>query len=337
MKHHLNTLFVTRQGSSLSKDGECVELRHEGAILGKIPIHTLDSLICFGGVSLSPYLLDHCAKNGVTVSWFSEYGRFMASMHGPTTGNVLLRRAQYRQADSEEGSVALARSFILGKISNCRTVLLRHNRQSPDPGLDQATSALSSCLSRLKIPQELEVLRGIEGEAAHIYFGVFDKLLSSTELRFEKRSRRPPRNEVNCLLSFFYTLLCHDMRSALEGVGLDPAVGFLHRDRPGRPSLALDMMEEFRPYMADRLTLTLLNRKQIQKQDFTRTESGAVLLKENPRRELLALWQERKQEKIEHPFLKESMSVGFLWHMQARLLARYLRGDLDGYPPFVMR
>jgi CRISPR-associated protein Cas1 len=178
---------------------------------------------------------------------------------------------------------------------------------------------------------------GIEGDAARAYFGVFDALIKVPDMAFVERSRRPPRNEINCLLSFLYTLLAHDIRSALEGVGLDPAVGFLHRERPGRASLALDMMEEFRPYMADRLALTLINRKQICKKDFTYSESGAVLLKEKARKEILMCWQERKQEEIEHPFLNEKMTVGLLWHMQARLLARYIRGDMDAYPPFTIR
>jgi len=315
-------------------------LRLDGKTLGKIPLHTLQSIVCFGHVSCSQYLLEHCAERGVSVTWFTEYGSFMASMHGPTTGNVLLRRAQYRLADSPEASAELARFFIVGKIANCRTVLLRQARTSDEPSLGEAADKLGRILKRLSQPHDLETLRGMEGDAAHLYFEAFPFLVKAEfrdSMRFEGRSRKPPLDEVNCLLSFFYSLLANDIRSALEGVGLDPAVGFLHRERPGRPSLALDMMEEFRPYLADRLALTLINRQQITAADFVRTEVGGVVLKEKARKEVLTAWQERKREEVEHPFLKEKMTVGMLCHMQSRLLTRYIRGDMDAYPPFAMR
>lgn len=235
-------------------------------------------------------LLGHCARNGVAVSWLTENGRFMASMHGPTTGNVLLRREQYRKTDSTEGAVPLARAFITGKIVNCRTVLRRAAREHPenhaDGGLARVCESLTSCLQRLPQARSLEEIRGLEGEAAGMYFSVFDRLVSvkAKGIHFAGRSRRPPLDEINCLLSFLYTLLAADLRGAIESVGLDPAVGFLHRDRPGRPSLALDMMEEFRPVLADRLALTLVNRGQIRAKDFEQTASGAVLLKEKPAR-----------------------------------------------------
>ncbi|WP_298068010.1 type I-C CRISPR-associated endonuclease Cas1c [uncultured Mailhella sp.] len=341
MKRYLNTLFVTTQNTWLSKEGECVELRLEGELLGKIPLHTLQSIACFGHISCSQYLLEHCAKIGVTVTWFTEFGRFMAAMYGPTTGNILLRRAQYRISDSLQKSAELARFFTIGKIANCRTLLLRQARILENSAINQASETLRHCLERLKKEGELDVVRGIEGEAAHSYFSVFDCFIRREAheegLSFSVRSKRPPLNEVNCLLSFFYTLLTHDIRAALEGVGLDPAAGFLHRDRPGRPSLALDMMEEFRPYLADRLTVTLINRQQIRKSDFIRMETGAVILKEKSRKEVLAIWQERKREEIEHPFLHERMMVGQLFHIQAQLLARYIRGELDAYPPFSIR
>lgn len=340
MKRHLNTLFVTTQDTWLAKDGECVELRLDGKPLGKIPLHTLQSIVCFGRVSCSQYLLEHCARLGVSVTWLTENGRFMAAMRGPTTGNVLLRRAQYRLADSPEASARLARFFIIGKVANCRTVLLRQARNAAESGLGEAAEKLGGILRRLSHPHDLETVRGMEGDAAHGYFGAFPLLVKREyreEMRFAGRSRKPPRDEVNCLLSFFYTLLANDVRSALEAVGLDPGVGFLHRERPGRPSLALDLMEEFRPYLADRLSLTLINRRQITGADFLRTEVGGVVLKDRARREVLVAWQERKREEVEHPFLKERMSVGMLCHMQARLLARYIRGDMDAYPPFAMR
>lgn len=340
MKRHLNTLFVTTQDTWLSKEGECVELRYDGKTLGKIPLHTLQSIACFGHTSCSQYLLEHCAALGVTVTWFTEYGRFMAAMHGPPTGNVLLRRAQYRLADSPEASAELARFFIVGKVANCRTVLLRQARNSEESALRETAEKLGRILKRLALPNDLDTLRGMEGDAAHLYFEAFPFLIKEefrSTMCFEGRNRKPPRDEVNCLLSFFYSLLANDIRSALEGVGLDPAVGFLHRERPGRPSLALDMMEEFRPYLADRQALTLINRQQITAADFVRTEVGGFILKEKARKEVLTAWQERKREEVEHPFLKEKMTVGMLCHMQARLLARYIRRDMDAYPPFAMR
>ena len=339
MKQHLNTLYVTTQESYLSKDGECVAVHHSGEVKGKIPIHTLGGLVLFGQVSCSPFLLGHCAENQVTVSWLTENGRFLASMHGPTHGNVLLRREQYRKADCPDASANVARAVTIGKIANCRTVLLRTARERPDDRLGLAGARLADCLARLQPGLPLDVVRGIEGEAANAYFGAFDTLISNPDpaFRFAGRNRRPPLDPVNCLLSFLYTLLAHDIRSALETCGLDPAVGFLHRDRPGRPSLALDMMEEFRPYLADRLACTLINRGQVKAAGFKQTESGAVLMDDATRKEVLIAWQERKREEIEHPFLQERMPVGLLWHTQARLMARYIRGDMDAYPPFVIR
>ena len=339
MKPLLNTLFVTTQESYLAKDGECVAV-HQGDVLkGKVPIHTLGGLVLFGQISCSPFLLGHCAKNGVTVSWLTQNGRFLAAMHGPVSGNVLLRREQYRRADDEDGSAGIAASMVIGKIANCRTVLMRTARERPGPELDGAVDRLAQCLRRLREPLPLNVVRGIEGEAGQAYFGVFDHLIHNADpaFRFTRRNRRPPLDAVNCLLSFLYTLLAHDVRGALESCGLDPAVGFLHRDRPGRPSLALDIMEEFRPYLADRLACTLINRGQVKAKGFKRTESGAVIMDDATRKEVLTSWQERKQETVEHPFLQEKMAAGLLCHCQARLLARYLRGDLDAYPPFVIR
>lgn len=284
--------------------------------------------------------MGHCLKKGICISWISEYGQFLGTVHGPVSGNVILRRQQYRMADSLDASAELARYFVIGKVSNCRTVLLRHARIVNEPALSVAAENLLGILKRLSFPLDLDTVRGIEGDAAHIYFSVFQLLVREgyrKNMRFNGRSRRPPRDEINCLLSFFYSLLANDVRSALEGVGLDSQVGFLHRDRPGRPSLALDMMEEFRPYVADRLALTLVNRRQVTSASFTRTEAGGYILKEDTRRMLIKAWQERKREDVEHPFLKEKMTVGMLWHIQARLLARFIRGDMDAYPPFAMR
>lgn len=339
MKQHLNTLYITTQDSYLAKDGECIAVHQGGSLRRKIPIHTLEGLVCFGQVAFSPFLLGHCAEHGIAVSWLTEYGRFLASMHGPVRGNVLLRREQYRMADSDAVSASIARAVVIGKVTNCRTVLLRAAREHPHPLLDNACDQLAHCLMRLREDMPLNVVRGLEGEAAHAYFAAFDTLIRSQDpaFRFAGRNRRPPLDAVNCLLSFLYTLLAHDVRGALECCGLDPAVGFLHRDRPGRPSLALDIMEEFRPYLADRLVCTLINRGQVKAKGFKQSESGAVIMDDTTRKEVITAWQERKQETVEHPFLQEKMPVGLLWHYQARLLARHVRGDLDTYPPFVIR
>ena len=346
MKRHLNTLFITTQGTYLSKEGECVCVNMEGRPAVKIPIHTLEGLVLFGQVSCSPFLMGHCAENNVTVSWLTENGKFMASLRGPVCGNVLLRREQYRKADNADFSSLAARAIVIGKIVNCRTMLHRAARDGEEQGTAAAREALKDAgdrlgwaIAELKKPLNLEAVRGIEGDAAHTYFTVFPHLIRNTDpaFAFTGRNRRPPLDAVNCLLSFLYTLLAHDVRSALEGVGLDPAVGFLHRDRPGRPSLALDIMEEFRPYIADRLACTLINKGQVRAKGFVRQEAGAVLMDDDTRKAVLVAWQERKNDVVEHPFLKEKMPVGLLWHTQARLFARFVRGELEVYPPFTVR
>lgn len=344
MKKHLNTLFVTTQGSYLAKDGECILVRVDQEDKARIPIHTLGGIVCFGSVSVSPYLLGHCAEHGVAVSFLTESGRFLARVVGPVSGNVLLRREQYRWADNPERSSAVARSVLIGKLANTRNVLLRAARDHGENGrsevLRNATFRLADCLRRLnKLDLSLDEIRGIEGEAGAVYFGVFDSLIMCEEdaFRFGGRNRRPPLDPVNCLLSFLYTLLVHDIRGAIESVGLDPAVGFLHRDRPGRPGLALDMLEEFRAAVADRLAVTLINLGQVKPAGFKRLESGAVIMEDDTRKEVIVAYQKRKQEIVGHPFLKEKMPVGLLWHMQALLLARHIRGELDGYPPYIRR
>ncbi len=343
MKKHLNTLFVTTQGAYLAKEGETVAVRIERKVRLQIPIHTLDGIICFGNVTMSPFLMGFCADRDVTVSFLTENGRFLARVAGPVSGNVLLRREQYRMADDQETSATMARSILIGKVANSRAVLRRairdHGERVDRGALDDGAQRLSGILQHLRQGQELNRLRGFEGEAAQIYFSVFDHLILSNkdDFVFIRRSRRPPLDRINCLLSFVYTLLMHDVRSALESVGLDPAVGFLHRDRPGRPGLALDLMEEFRPVLADRLVLSLVNLGQITNTDFQCMESGAVLLTDKGRKTVLTAYQKRKQEKIIHPFLNEKMAIGLLCYAQALLLARYIRGDLDGYPVFCWR
>lgn len=340
MKKLLNTLYVKSQGSYLSKDGECVQIRFEDGRKKRFPVHVLDGIVCFGNVLCSPFILGHCGEKGLAVSFLTERGRFLASVRGPQGGNVLLRRDQYRQADSPESSAQIARSVIAGKVANSRTVLRRCLRDHSDTVdvscLSSAISVLDDCALRLQKPVELKKARGLEGQAANTYFSVFDQLINSScdAFDFQGRNRRPPLDAVNCLLSFVYTLLAHDIRSALEAVGLDPQVGFLHRDRPGRPGLALDIMEEFRAPLADRVVLSLINRREVREQGFTRKESGAVFMDDETRKTVLTAWQKRKQDEAVHPFLKERIPFGLAFHVQAQLMARCIRGDLDGYPPY---
>jgi len=343
MKKHLNTLFVTTQGAYLAKEGETVVVKVEKKVRLQLPIHTLDGIVCFGQVSCSPFLMGFCAEKDVVISFLTEYGRFLARVQGPVSGNVLLRREQYRWADSEDKSACMARFVVTGKICNCRTVLQRALRDHADKidsqALTEAIARLGSILMHLKTDLSLNVIRGYEGEAAQVYFRVFDHLITAQkkDFYFQERNRRPPLDRVNCLMSFLYTLLMHDVRSALECVGLDPAVGFLHRDRPGRFGLALDLMEELRPFFTDRLALSLVNLSQVRAKGFKVMATGAVLMDDDTRKALLIAYQKRKQDTVTHPFTKEKMPIGLLFHTQALLLARYLRGDLDGYPVFLWK
>jgi CRISP-associated protein Cas1 len=343
MKKLLNTLFVTTQGAHLAKEGETIAVKVEKEVRLRLPVHTIGGIVCFGNVACSPFLMGFCAENGVGISFLTEHGRFLARVQGPVSGNVLLRREQYRRADDQKVSADVARSVLSGKIANSRTVLQRalrdHGEKLAADQVGFAVKRLSNYLELISQDQALDVLRGCEGDAAHIYFNVFDHLIlaQKEDFSFQERNRRPPLDNVNALLSFIYTLLVHDIRSALEAVGLDPAVGFLHRDRPGRPSLALDILEEFRPFLADRLALSLINLRQVQGKGFDKTDSGAVVMKDETRKTLLVAYQERKQEEIQHPFLDEKVNIGLLFHIQALLMARYLRGDLDGYPPFIWK
>ena len=277
-----------------------------------------------------------CAESGVAFSFCTPYGRFMAAIRGFTSGNVLLRRMQYRQADDPESTRKLAAAFVSAKLANSRVVLLRSKRDhGTPPEVDQVATALKRSAEEVWNAESADSIRGLEGEAAARYFSVFNHLIQSPGFEFSGRQKRPPPDPVNALLSFCYSLLAHDCRSALESVGLDAAVGFLHRDRPGRPSLALDLMEEFRAFMADRCVLTMINRRQIQPSDFIHRETGSIELTEEARKRLLVAWQERKQDEITHPFLNEKISVGLIPFIQARLLARAIRGDLDAYPAFL--
>jgi CRISPR-associated protein Cas1 len=336
----LNTLFVTTQKSYLARDGECVLVRVEDETRLRVPIHTLSGIVCFGVISCSPPLLGLCAERDVSVSFLSEHGRYLARVTGAVRGNVLLRRQQYRMADSEGASAHIARSIILAKVTNCRTALQRGAREHVVPEIAATLASAAGELLRLlpviERPNNLSTLRGLEGDAARVYFSAFDALIlvSKDEFFFRERSRRPPLDNMNTLLSFIYTLLAHDVAAALESVGLDPCVGYLHVDRPGRPSLALDLMEELRPVLADRLALSLINRRQVSADGFHKSESGSVQMNDVTRKEVLIAWQKRKQEEIQHPYLNESVVYGLLPYVQALLLARHIRGDLDTYPPY---
>lgn len=343
MKQHLNTLFVTTQGAYLRKDGQAVDVRVEKQTKLRVPLHNLESIVGFGQVSMSPALMGACAEAGVSVSFMTENGRFQASVYGRSGGNVLLRRKQYRVADDAGRCLTIAKAMVCGKIANCRTVLRRAARDcdedSRNEQLDRIAKKLSASLHEVGNATTLDQLRGVEGDASKLYFSVLNSLINvpAAEFKFTKRSRRPPLDPINALLSFAYTLLAHDIRSGCESTGLDVQVGFLHRDRPGRPGMALDLMEEFRPFLADRMVLSLINRQQIQPKDFEHRESGAVYLNDAGRKVFLTSWQQRKQETITHPFLHEKTTVGLLMLLQARLMARYLRGDLDTYPPFIWK
>lgn len=341
MRKLLNTVYISTEGAALRLEGETLVVEIEGADKTRIPLHMLASVMAFGPVLLTPALIAICAERGIVIGIMSRFGRFQARIEGPVSGNVLLRRDQYRRADTPEDIV---RSLVLGKVSNQRSVIRRALRDYGEEmvpasrsALDAACERMSQILRRVQLSgSSVDEMRGSEGEAASLYFAVFDHLIRSpdAQLRWTVRSRRPPLDPMNALLSFLYTLLTHDCRSACEAVGLDPAVGFLHRDRPGRPSLALDLMEELRAPLADRLALSLVNRRQLRAADFRKMDGGAVLLTDDARRTVLTAWQERKREERLHPFMQEKAPFGLVPFLQAQLLARHLRGDIDAYPPW---
>lgn len=343
MRKMLNVLYVTNPEAYLAKDGENLVVRVEDEEVFRTPIHYLEGIVTFGYMGASPALLGMCVEKGVSVSFMTAQGKHQATVHGTPKGNVLLRRKQYRLADSETESAKLATMFIIGKIANCRTVLRRfisdYRDKYPVEAVERTSKILARNVLRLSKGLVLEEVRGIEGESAKNYFSVLDQLIISQKNHFymRGRTRRPPLDNMNALLSFLYSLLLHETRSALEIVGLDPYVGFLHRDRPGRTGLALDLMEEFRPYLVDRLALSLINRRQVTADGFIKTESGGVMMKDNVRKVVLEAWQKRKREEITHPFLEKKISIGLLPYAQALLLARHLRGDLDRYPPFIWK
>jgi CRISPR-associated protein Cas1 len=338
----LNTLYVTTPEAYLRLEGEtvCVMVEQEKRL--QIPLHHLGAIVCFGRVMLSPALLGRCMEEGRSVAWLERSGRFQARMEGPVSGNILLRQAQYRAADDPVKTSELARAFLAGKLRNSRNVLLRGARDGQNDAeravLVQNARLVAGHLRKLPHASDLDGLRGEEGNAARIYFQSMPCLIRQpvrSDFAFDARSRRPPTDPMNAMLSFLYAVLLHDCRSALEAVGLDPQLGFLHAVRPGRAALALDLLEEFRSVIADRLALTLVNRGQIQASHFDKREGGAVLLNDEGRKTVITAYQERKQETLTHPVLEQEVQIGLLPHVQARLLARYLRGDAPAYVPYL--
>lgn len=343
MQRILNTLYITTPKAWLSLDGECVSVSVEREQIRKFPLILFDSIVCFGGVGATPHLMGYCAKAGIPISFFGENGRYLARVDGPVRGNVVLRRRQYRMADDAAASFAIARAVVAAKITNTRNTMMRSARETDDEAdaerVRAAAREITAIASGMTEGCSLDALRGIEGAVARVYFSIFDTMITAQKehFRFAGRTRRPPTDAVNTMLSFVYSLLANDIASALEGVGLDPCVGYLHKDRPGRASLALDMMEEFRPWLADRVVLTLIGRQQVAPDGFSVRENGAVAMNDETRRTLIAAWQERKQEALMHPFVGEKMKIGLIPHIQARLLARHIRGDIECYPPFIHR
>ena len=342
MKKHLNTLYITSDDAYVRKERETFVVEVNNEKVFQAPVHSIENIVCFGFKALSPPLMAFCAENNVGISYLSENGKFLARVYGAQHGNVLLRKAQYAISDNEMESLAIARPIIAAKVANYRNLLLRHQRNHPEdcPGtVDSAATVMGRRLTDIQKSESLNELRGHEGECANIYFSVLSSLITSQQedFTFTQRSKRPPLDPANALLSFLYSILANDVRSALETTGLDPQVGFLHQMRSGRPSLALDIMEEFRAYLGDRIMLNLINLKQVTKSDFEIRESGEVRMSDDARKTVIAAYQKRKQEEITHPFLNEKMTIGLLPHIQAQLMARYIRGDITEYPPFYVK
>lgn len=342
MKQLLNTLYLSTDGAYVRLEGETLVVMVETAKKGQIPLHHLGAIVCLGRIGISPKLMARCMEDGRSIVWLSEHGRFQARVEGPVNGNILLRQAQFRAADRVETALALSKAFIAGKLRNSRNVLLRSARDSKDDAdkerLVRAARALAVNLRNLAHAASADTVLGLEGDAARVYFEQFNTLIKPQmreEFVYQGRSRRPPRDTVNALISFLYALLLNDCRSALETVGLDPQLGFFHVVRPGRPALALDLLEEFRAVLGDRLALTLINRGQLRRKDFEFRPGGAVLLNDSGRKTVIVAYQERKKETLLHPLLATPVEIGLLPLLQARLLARYLRGDVTAYVPFL--
>ncbi len=343
MRKFLNTLFITSEKASLSLKGETVCVEIDKQKVGQIPLHTLESIICFSYNGATPAFMGACAERNINLSFFTPYGKFLCRVVGESSGNVLLRKQQYRISDDEGESCKAAKNFILGKVYNSRWCIDRtvrdHELRIDTEKCKNVIKYLNDAMKKIKSAENLDSLRGIEGECASLYFSIFDDLILNQKetFKFKGRTRRPPLDEVNAMLSFGYTLLTNDCAKALEGVGIDSYVGFMHRDRPGRKSLALDLMEELRPVLVDRFVLTLINNRQIKEQHFRTSESNAIEFTDEGKKVFLTAWQERKREEFKHPYLNEKVSWGLLPYIQALLLARYIRGDIEEYPPFLWK
>ncbi len=338
MKKLQNNLYINTQGAYLHKERETLVVEINRQKAAQLPIHGISGIFCFGNVLVSPQVMGFCGEHGVHMALFTEYGRFLARIQGKQSGNVLLRRAQFKLVD--ENAASIARNIVAAKIQAQKQVLQRQQRNHGiQQSLTEQITALNHILDTLKVTGDIDKIRGYEGDAAARYFSVFDQLLSDKArgFSFSGRVRRPPTDPINALLSFLYSILGNDISAALQGVGLDPQVGFLHCERPGRDSLALDLLEEFRAFIADRLVLSLLNRQQIKPDDFDVSASGSVCLKDAARKLVLQEYQAKKQQKIRHLFLDEEVEIGLLPHVQAMLLARHIRGDLECYPPFMSK
>lgn len=343
MKKLLNTLYVTSENSYLSLDGENIVVFEEKTEVGRLPLHNLEGIVSFGYRGTSPALMGACAERSISLCYMTPQGKFLARVTGKTKGNVLLREQQYASSKNEEISLSIARNCIIGKVYNARWILERairdHSLQMDVDKVKNASDKLRNSLKYIQNCQSKEQLRGYEGEAATVYFGVFNELIlqQKKDFIFGERNRRPPLDNVNALLSFVYTLLTNSITSALESVGLDPYVGYLHTERPGRASLSLDLIEELRAVLADRFVLSLINKKMVNGKSFVRKENGAVLMNDEARRKILTEWQNKKKETLTHPYLQEKIEWGMVPYVQAMLLARHLRGDLDGYPVFLWK
>lgn len=343
MKKLLNVLFITIEDSYLSLENENIIIKHKDDILLRVPLLNLEQIVIFNYFGASPALMSECAKRNITLSFLNEYGKYLGTLYGETKGNVLLRKEQYRISEDKKDNLQLAKSFIFGKLHNQKWVIERgirdHAAKIDEEKLKSASSQISENLNQVFSCENIDILRAVEGNAAQAYFKAFDELILQNKNNFYllNRNRRPPTDPMNAMLSLSYTLLAADCRHALESVGLDSYVGFMHRDRPGRASLALDLMEELRPHFSDRFVLSLINRKEIAPDDFEFQETGAVLLKSEAKKKFLAAWQQRKKDMITHPFLEDKIEWGLVPYVQALLLARCLRKDLDSYPPFLWK
>ena len=343
MKKLLNTLYITTENAYLSLSGETVDVFFDDDTHKQIPLHTLSGIVSFSYKGASPALMGKCAEKGVLISFFTPHGRYLCDTGSCTNGNVYLRRTQFRWADDEAKSLSVARNMLIGKLHNSKYLILHymrdHSLQVDCEKIRLAADRIGTYIEALKTADDMDSIRGIEGNAAAEYFGVFNELILQNKnvFSYKGRSRRPPTDPVNCLLSFAYALLANECSSSLRSVGLDPFMGFMHTDRPGRCSLSLDMMEELRSVFADRFVLTLINNRVVNEQSFTYMDNGAVILNDDARKRVLSEWQAKKREEIFHPFLKEKMQWGLVPYVQALLISRLMRGDLDGYPPFLKK